>query len=337
MVEEGEKRDHVIHERKLRYYKKTVQLLSVSLEVFVLFFIAAIVFLFVAGVDVQTLEAQNIQLLSQQQVLETKLLTAQETTFFQESMLNSLSLPISQLKDDQFVASFIFPNGVFANITVELSDIFSQIQLGYQRRELVEEVNIPMHARYAQYCFNFALFCADDPTDIVELKNYYSSELDVLRLSSPQYIVLPLGATTKTVMDFRDFVTPGGFEEEVQTWFRERKSDEEFLEQLWFIVSQLSSYTGDIKETPRYPLETLLLGGGDCEDMAILFASMLYAADSNWKISFLYTDLQHPEFPYKFNHVLVHVDTGKEEFFIETTNKEMMNPYELVTGELLVI
>ena len=43
MVKEGEhkdhEKDHVIHERKLRYYKKTVQLLTFALEMFFLFFI----------------------------------------------------------------------------------------------------------------------------------------------------------------------------------------------------------------------------------------------------------------------------------------------------------
>ena len=124
---------------------------------------------------------------------------------------------------------------------------------------------------------------------------------------------------------------------EMKKMFKERNSDEEFIETLWSIVSQLTTYNEEITETPRYPLETLLLGGGDCEDTAILFASLLDAANTGWKIGFFYTDLSRPHDPFNFNHVLVQVDTADKTFFVETTNKQVMNPYDLVKGELLIL
>lgn len=62
------------------------------------------------------------------------------------------------------------------------------------------------------------------------------------------------------------------------------ETDYDFLYETWNIVSQLMVYSEDIGETPRYPLETFLAGGGDCEDTAILFASMIIAAPVDWDV-----------------------------------------------------
>jgi hypothetical protein len=48
---------------------------------------------------------------------------------------------------------------------------------------------------------------------------------------------------------------------------------------------------------PRYPLETFLAGGGDCEDTSILFASMIKAAPVDWEVDLVYMDSDKPDEP----------------------------------------
>jgi transglutaminase-like putative cysteine protease len=94
------------------------------------------------------------------------------------------------------------------------------------------------------------------------------------------------------------------------------------------IPCQLTAYSGEIEDTPRYPLETLLAGGGDCEDHAILFASMILAADiPNWKVSLVYMDSYNPARPQAINHMIVYIETDNRSYTIEATGKEIMEPY----------
>jgi len=48
----------------------------------------------------------------------------------------------------------------------------------------------------------------------------------------------------------------------------------------------LNDYVGEIEETPRFLLETLLMGGGDCEDSAILLGSSLYSMAPERDVTF---------------------------------------------------
>ncbi|MCV0372459.1 MAG: hypothetical protein K5793_02780 [Nitrosarchaeum sp.] len=101
-------------------------------------------------------------------------------------------------------------------------------------------------------------------------------------------------------------------------------SDEEFIYEIWYIVSQLTTYSFDIGEYPRYALETLSRGGGDCEDTAILIADMLRSSKhtSDWVIQLVYFDSDNPELPKTVNHVAVVVDTGESYYIIESTAKD---------------
>ncbi|MCA9478247.1 MAG: hypothetical protein KC535_03820 [Nanoarchaeota archaeon] len=325
MAKEGEKKP--THERSLQYYKKTVQLLSVGLEVLFLFFVGAVIFLFVAGGDAQHLEQENTKLITQQQEL-----TAELNRFRLQSAEISSTFPLTQISGDEMIITFSSVAGVPTQISVNSSQVIEEFQDGYANRELVDQVEIPLHTKYAQTCYDFALSCSSDQQQVDDIKKYFSDELDILKDSGVTYLSVPLGATTKYVMDFRDFVSPVGFEDELMGWFANRESDEAFIQEVWHVVSQVTTFSSEIKETPRYPLETLFLGSGDCEDSAILFASMIEAAQTGWKVSFLYMDSDHITQPFKFNHVIVSINTGTEVFFIETTSKDEMSPYETVEG-----
>jgi hypothetical protein len=135
-----------------------------------------------------------------------------------------------------------------------------------------------------------------------------------------------------TVMDFSEFIVSSPFNNFSQALYRNSENDYDFIHEVWHFVAQMTVYSLENKETPKYPLETLFSGGGDCEDLAILFASIIKSADLGWKISFIYMDRKNPTDPQTVNHLVVLIETGNEKYIIETTNKNNMTPYEEVVG-----
>jgi transglutaminase-like putative cysteine protease len=137
--------------------------------------------------------------------------------------------------------------------------------------------------------------------------------------------------------DFRPFIDPRPFRGVMEQLYAESADDDAFVREVWHIIGQLSSYSYEIEETPRYPLETLLAGGGDCEDTGILLASMIRAAREDWPISLVYMDAYNPERPETVNHLIVHVDTGSRQYLIETTSNVVMEPFANVEGWYLAV
>jgi hypothetical protein len=134
------------------------------------------------------------------------------------------------------------------------------------------------------------------------------------------------------VMDYRTFVDASPFRTVVPDLYYSSANDDAFIDEIWHIATQLTTYSEEIQDTPRYPLETLLAGGGDCEDTAILVASMIEAAPVNWDVNLVYMDLYNPGHRQTVNHLIVHVNTGADDYFIETTNPWEMQPNRYVNG-----
>lgn len=132
---------------------------------------------------------------------------------------------------------------------------------------------------------------------------------------------------TFTVMDFRSYIDPSAFYPVIGELYARNPREEDFIYEVWHIVTQLSGYSNDIEETPRYPLETFLAGGGDCEDTAILFASMILAAPVGWEVDLVYMDSTNPLDPQTSNHVIVYIKTGQKDYYVETTSDSNMLPY----------
>lgn len=137
---------------------------------------------------------------------------------------------------------------------------------------------------------------------------------------------------TYTFWDYRAFVDPGPFERVMGLLYAESASDYDFIYETWNIVSQLMSYSPDIGDTPRYPMETFLAGGGDCEDTSILFASMIKAAPVDWKVKLVYMDSDNPLEPQDVDHLMVEVNTGTQSYLVETTSDHDMLPFRNVWG-----
>jgi hypothetical protein len=137
---------------------------------------------------------------------------------------------------------------------------------------------------------------------------------------------------TFTKMNYRPYVQPGPFELVMGRLYDESASDDAFIRETWNIVRQLTTYAPEDVETPRFPSETFLAGGGDCEDTSILFASMIKAAPVDWTVELVYLDGDHPHAPETLNHVMVCVDTGEHTYWVETTSKGDMEPFGPVAG-----
>jgi hypothetical protein len=104
-------------------------------------------------------------------------------------------------------------------------------------------------------------------------------------------------------------------------------NDNDFIFEIWHIISNLTVYSPDIGEHPRYALETLTRGGGDCEDTTILMADMLKSSKhtENWNIQMVYLDSDNPADPKLVNHVALAVNTGENFGILETTAKNVVD------------
>jgi regulator of replication initiation timing len=129
--------------------------------------------------------------------------------------------------------------------------------------------------------------------------------------------------STITVRDHTKFVDDWSFRKVVDEVYANSKSDEDFVYELWYITSQMTTYSVDIGEQPRWALETFTEAGGDCEDLAIVIASMIKSSShtKDWQVQMVFFDLDHPHKAADVNHVALYVKTDKFSSFIETTDK----------------
>jgi len=129
--------------------------------------------------------------------------------------------------------------------------------------------------------------------------------------------------------DFSVFITPNTFQSVIPDLYRKSSNPQEFIHRIWHMIGQLAHYSSEELETPRYPLETLLAGGGDCEDLSILLASMIKAAPVDWYVDLVYVDLDNIHDPKVPNHIVVYINTGQESFIVEATSDQKMLPYDM--------
>lgn len=148
---------------------------------------------------------------------------------------------------------------------------------------------------------------AYEPQDIQRLENTLTGEI-------------------YTVRDYTKFIQYS-FKDVIDVVYDNSENNADFVKEVWYIISQLTTYSYDINDDPRWALETLSRGGGDCEDTAILIIDMLKSSKhtQNWKIEFVYFDAYNPNNPKTMNHVAVHINDGQYDYLIESTAKD--DPY----------
>jgi len=146
-------------------------------------------------------------------------------------------------------------------------------------------------------------------------------------------VLLSTGDTTHTMQDFRPYVHTEGFSIVVPDLYQHCADEMAFAKEVFNLVTQLTVYSEDIGEVPRWPVETMTEAGGDCEDLAILFASLLKASPYPYKLSLVYMDSDNPNDPQNPNHVIVWVEADDWKLFVDCTGDQGWNYYqEGVTG-----
>jgi len=131
---------------------------------------------------------------------------------------------------------------------------------------------------------------------------------------------------------YSPYVIPDNFVQIAEDIHSMYSDDRRRLREAWNFVTQINTYTKEIRETPRLPLETLLNAGGDCEDSCILLASIIEAMPTNWTTKFVYMDLDNPGNPQNINHLALFVDMGELAGTVETTSAQEMAPFEDLSG-----
>ena len=123
-------------------------------------------------------------------------------------------------------------------------------------------------------------------------------------------------------IDFRPFVDPQPFAQLARDMRARAGSDDAYMEDVLAMVSQLTSYLQDVEEGARWPLETLVEAGGDCEDTSILIATLLVASGRPYHVDFVYFDVKNPDAAGRVNHVALHVTLpGGTRRLVESTAK----------------
>lgn len=138
-----------------------------------------------------------------------------------------------------------------------------------------------------------------------------------------------------TALDLSHYVNSAPFIEMMSDLYSISPDNISLMRDAWYFVNQLDIGNKELdkEDTPQYPLNTLVQGHGDNDDLAILLASLLLAApeDANWDVSFLYMDIQYPKDRHAPNHVLVRVNINGTDYDLDPTSPEMV-PYEDIDG-----
>jgi len=154
------------------------------------------------------------------------------------------------------------------------------------------------------------------------------------RPTNTQYLGTESGKII-SVRDYTKFVQPTSFSKLADEIYENAGTDHQFIYEAWYVATHATSYAKEDVEQVNFPLDTLFLAKGDCEDLTILIASILTASSytKDWDIKMVYFDAFNPESSGTVNHVALYVDTGKESTFVEsTTDFNGLNIWDKVEG-----
>lgn len=132
--------------------------------------------------------------------------------------------------------------------------------------------------------------------------------------------------------DYRPYVHPDEFTVVIPNLYQQGRGGREFVQEVFNLVSQLTIFAEDVGEEPRWPIETLTEGRGDCEDLAILLASLLKAAPHSYKLSFVYVDVDNLDAPQSPDHVIVAIEDEDWRVFAECSSDQGWRYYDYIKG-----
>lgn len=134
--------------------------------------------------------------------------------------------------------------------------------------------------------------------------------------------------TIAVVPDYAAFIQADPFKEMMVSLYEVSGSPVQLVRNSWSIVSSLNNIAPDeLAETLVHPINTLVRGSGDGEDMAILFASMMVASDHITGVALIFIDAGSPEmFDYP-NKILVQVTTASDVYLIDPGDSTIMQRF----------
>jgi hypothetical protein len=149
-------------------------------------------------------------------------------------------------------------------------------------------------------------------------------KVDTSLLVGTQYLKFPNG-TQVLAQNYAPLaqviVANHGFHNVIDQVYDNAGSDEQFIYQVWYITSEMTTYSKDITDSDLTPYEVFTRGQGDCKDKSILIATMLRSSShtTNWNIVLEEMDIDNPTDPKTMNHMIVMVNTGQKTYAIEST------------------
>lgn len=132
--------------------------------------------------------------------------------------------------------------------------------------------------------------------------------------------------TVLAIQDDSQYIQPSLFSQlSSQIYDMADHDDEKFLYDVWYLLSHSIEYS--VEPDPlaiKPPLQTLTESKGDCEDLAILTASIIAALPEakQWSVQLVYFNASDATHANSVNHVALFVNTGKLSTFVETTASE---------------
>ena len=145
---------------------------------------------------------------------------------------------------------------------------------------------------------------------------------------NPYY--LDLNGQTYVLTNMDGFIK-GEFQSLADKIYSNSYNNVDFVNEVWYIVSQLTVYDLDINQDSegRYAIETLTRTGGDCEDLVILIADILISSKytDNWTFNYIFMDIDNPLNPQHINHIVLYASDGQYGYLIEATADPSWNYY----------
>jgi hypothetical protein len=244
------------------------------------------------------------------------------------------------------VAIAIFGLVVYQQITIisllnhnqdlELSLTQKQNELAQKQKEL-EEYRGALKVPYAAIIESNVtwVFKTSDGNIVnwyvpLDTYNYY-----INKPKPTEYHLLTIGEQTFKVRQMELFVQPEFFAQVISS-LTKGNTAEDFVREVFNLRVQLTLYSSDITDTPQWSVETMTKGTGDCEDFAILMASLLVAGNNyasyGMTVKMVYMDAENPTNPQTVNHasLLVNYRDGTGQF-VESTSS-VMSPWSEVVG-----
>ena len=269
--------------------------------------------------------------------------------------LSLLSVMILQGVGAEPASWTVNDNDLFSNLTYYLNHkgIFSQDVLRPVVRETQHhhhtvslnpesaDVRTEAHMVINNGVVSWVLFDSKGRQYQLEMtQDEYVNNVDSLaRPANTEYLGTE-GGKIISVRDYSKFVRPEPFSKLSDEIYENAGNDYQFIYETWYIATHATSYAKEDVEQVNFPLETLYLAKGDCEDLSILKASIMKASSNtkDWDIKIVYFDASNPERSGNVNHVALYVDTGKERIFVEsTTDSNGLTVWDKVEGWYLDI